>query len=366
MREGRRGDGLRGLRIGALALCVVLPGAAAGCGPPARSAPAGEGVSLFAVGDTGEEPGPLGGTPRQEAVARAMVAADRAAPVDAVVLLGDNFYPDGLREREFKDRLRANVVRPWCHFLAFTARGEGSMAADCPVAADARHPVPLLAVLGNHDYGERESPLLQHKRIPEYLADWHLPDTEDVADVYELPGGLSVVLLQSQEIVEGASTQPLVDALRRARGPWRVVAAHHPIVHSGDGFAPDYARAARAALAEAGVPVHLFLAGHAHSLQVAAPDAGAGRPLTVVAGGGYEARALESPAPDRLAARASPGFARVGVVEAPGGPRLEVTLLAVSDPLGGPPRAEPVARFAVAPDGRFRALGPERGEDGRD
>lgn len=322
----------------------------------AAAAPPQGAASILAVGDTGEEPDLLGRVPGQETVAEALVAADRAGPVAALVLLGDNFYPEGLREREFKDRLRANVVRPYCHFLALTDRGRGSLEDDCPVPEEERHPVPLLAVLGNHDYKERESPLLQHKRIPLYLGNWSLPDTEDLAAVHELPGGLSVVLLQSEEIVRGAETARLVETLRRARGPWRVVAAHHPIADPGDGYDAGYARAVRRAIAAAGVPVHLFLAGHEHSLQVVAPEEGSAPPLGLVAGGGYEAKELESPAPDRLFGAATAGFARVDVHPGEEGGRLEATLWAVDGGLGGGSRATLVARFAVAPDARFREL----------
>lgn len=360
--QGRPGARCRGTVV-----AWLLAAALAGCGAAAEDRSVDEPVlSLLAVGDTGEEPGMLGGTQRQDAVARAMVASDRADPVDAIVLLGDNFYPDGLREREFKERLRVNLVQPYCHFLAFTGRGEGSLAPHCPVPEAERNPVPMLAVLGNHDYGERESPLLQHKRIPEYLEGWRMPDTQDVADVVELPGGVSVVLLQSEEVrAHGASTAPLVAALQRARGPWRIVAAHHPIADPGDGYPQAYARTVREAIEAAGVTVQLFLAGHEHNLQAVAPDGGEGLPLVIVSGGGYEARPLSGPAPDRLFAVASAGFARVDVLAGPEGGRLEVELVAVQDPLATGVRAEHVAGFAVAPDGRFRPLAAEGEEPAR-
>lgn len=337
----------------------LLLALAAGCGgEPDVAAPPPGGFSLLAVGDTGEEPSALGGTPGQLAVARAMVDADRAAPVEALVFLGDNFYPDGLKERKFKDRLRANFVQPYCHFLELTARGRGSMESWCAVPEEERHPVPILAVLGNHDYGERESPLLQHKRIPQYVENWSLPDTEDLVGVRELGGGVSLILLQSVEITErGASAGALREALESSRGPWRIVAAHHPIAHPGDGYAEDYAREVRRVLDASGVPVQLFLAGHEHSLQLAAPDGEP--PLVVVSGGGHEAKELESPAPDRLFAAESAGFARVDLRSDAEGPHLQVTLVGVETGLGARGGGRELVRYRVAPDASFREVPPD-------
>src|SRR3990172_6165237 len=104
-----------------------------------------------------------------------MAAEDRSAPVDGLLLLGDNFYPDGLSERELEDRLRENVVGPYCRFVALTPRGEASLRATCPEPAALRHPVPIYAVLGNEDYDLRESPALQRERIPEYVPNWRMP-----------------------------------------------------------------------------------------------------------------------------------------------------------------------------------------------
>ncbi|MEZ4293172.1 MAG: hypothetical protein R3E53_22590, partial [Myxococcota bacterium] len=78
--------------MGAVGL-ACLPEAA----PPEQDAirPA---ASLLAVGDTGS---PHGALPfffdGQFAVGAALQRAHAASPVDALVLLGDNFYPDGLR-----------------------------------------------------------------------------------------------------------------------------------------------------------------------------------------------------------------------------------------------------------------------------
>ncbi len=182
-------------------------------------------LSLWALGDTGDPAArwPLRGP--QQMVALALERLDRRAPAHGIVLLGDNFYPDGLREREFKDRLRENVVAPYCRFVRLTPRGRGSLEEACRQKASPREDVQILAVLGNHDYGERESPMLQSRRIPEYIANWRMPRGD--AALVELPGEVSLVLLQSQPIASGeATTEELRRELARARGRWRIVAAH--------------------------------------------------------------------------------------------------------------------------------------------
>src|SRR5262249_47401068 len=92
--------------------------------PEIAFAGGGPGVSVFAVGDTGY------GGEILRANARAMERSAEARPVDLVLLLGDNFYPDGVRSLEdprWKERFED----------AF---------------AGAKLQVPFYAVLGNHDH----------------------------------------------------------------------------------------------------------------------------------------------------------------------------------------------------------------------
>lgn len=332
--------------LGGLALHLVgwtpWPSAPAPAAPPAR-------LSLLAVGDTGEPGGWLPGFSDQDRVGRAMAEVDREAPVDAVVLLGDNFYPDGLRDADIEERLRENVEEPYCRFVALTALGRARLGG-CASRDRDHHPVPLLAVLGNHDYKLRQSPDLQRHRVPAYLADWSVP--EGLAAVTELGAGVSLVRVDSMQLVEGADPAPVTEALRRARGPWRILAAHHPMVDPGRGLDPHIGPAMRRAVAEAHVPVQLYLSGHEHNLQVltAPPPA---PPLQVVAGGGSNTRHVHPTPAERLFGLESLGFARVDLVPGQDGEALCVTLHAVESP---PPFAlsHPVSRWCVDARGRVR------------
>jgi len=297
-------------RLVALAALLLL---SAGCGVSAPADPPQ--FSLLAVGDTGAAPDDPDGHRTQLAVAAAMASSDRANPVHALVLLGDNFYPAGLLRADLAARLRANVVRPYCRFLQLAGPRAAEVAEACGVPAEARHPVPLFAALGNHDYGSPESPALQREAPHLFLANWHMPF--GAAAVYELGAGVSLVVVQSDPIFEGADGAPLAEALRVSRGPWRILAAHHPIANRDRGSETErharYRRVVLEAVAAADVPVHLVLAGHEHNLQVLAMDSPA-PPLHVIAGSGSEARSLHGPDPRRKAGFKMPGFARVDLV----------------------------------------------------
>jgi len=333
-----------------------LLAAALACGAPEADRPSGDGLSLLAVGDTGKPLELLESLDPGRSVATAMAAEDVRSPVDALVLLGDNFYPDGLEEDDVKDRLRQNLVGQFCHFVELTPRGAGSLRDACP-ASRARHPVPLFAVLGNHDYGERESPELQRHLVPEYVASWHMPPGD--VEVRELEGGLSLILVDSNRLLRGDGERELVRALRRSRGPWRVVAAHHPMLDAGGGEDPRFEGRIADLLAQARVPIHVWVAGHEHNLQAFAGEA-PGPPLHLVAGSGSDVREISEVETARLFASAALGFARLDFETDPE-PRLVATLFEVpSPPL--PSRARVAARFEVALGGTARALA--RGDAG--
>ena len=174
-------------------------------------------LSLVALGDTGRpNAGPLYLLRGQYKVARAIEAEDARAAIDGVVLLGDNFYPDGLAEDVLKDRLRENVVGPYCRFLDFTSRGRGAFADDCAQEGPLLAPIPFYVVLGNHDYKTQGSERLQKEVVPAYLSSWRMPDA---IGLEELPGGVSLISYQSMPMVEGRKAAGLIKALRRSKGP---------------------------------------------------------------------------------------------------------------------------------------------------
>jgi calcineurin-like phosphoesterase family protein len=278
-----------------------------------------------------------------------LAATHRRDPADYLLFLGDHFYPDGLEEREAEARIGMNLVAPFCTFLDLSAPLGAQLEASCGVAPAARLPIPVLAVLGNHDWKAPESPDLQQDLVPQYLANWRL--RKGGAWVEETGAGVSLVLFDSTPGRARGEVHVLRDALASARGPWRVVVSHHPI------DATAKSEALRQAIAEAGVPVHLWLAGHEHNLQLGEPGP-PGPALQVIAGAGSHPTGLKYDLPGRRVFRRSLGYARVDLVSGEASEdELVVSLVAVRPfPAARWQPARLAARFAVAQGGRVRAI----------
>ena len=112
--------------------------------------------------------------------------------------------------------------------VSFLAVGDaGSILRWRPFSEGQRRPVPIYAVLGNHDYKTPESPRLERESIPEFIKNWSLP--EQTAHTVELPGGVSLILVDSPLIARTRDTGEVRRELRKSSGPWRILVAHHPI-----------------------------------------------------------------------------------------------------------------------------------------
>ena len=344
--------------------CALVALAAAACAPgePAPP-PAGEVVrSFFALGDTGVPSLWPALVSRQRAVAEGLAAEDRRDPVDAVVLLGDNFYDEGLTPEGLVAQLRENLVGPYCRFLVLDGPRAGEVEGACGVPRAERRAIPFLAVLGNHDYKTPESPRLQVDTVPLFARNWRVSGA--LAETVPLGDGVDLVLVDSERLVNGGGDAAAVGAaLAAAPGPFRVIAAHHPMAladgQERDPAGPEmrYREALQRVLAEAGVPAQLFLAGHAHSLQVLtmAPPA---PPLHVVSGAGGRPKPVRFESAERRFGLEATGFARVDLVRRDGADRLVVSLLRTgSRPFlaHAPPRL--VARWSVDAAGAVRDEG---------
>jgi hypothetical protein len=310
--------------------------------------PAGPVWSLLAVGDTGLPPRPHRWLTPQQAVGDAMAATDRAHPVDALALLGDNFYPDGLEEATLEAQIAGNLVAPYCRFLDLGAPLAAQVEAECTLPERDRHPVPILAVLGNHDHVAPESPKLQAEKVSQYVANWTLE--AGGAWVWETDVGVSIVLWDSTPGRLRSEVAQLGEALRASAGPWRIVVAHHPL------DVTEKTGVVRAELARTGVPIHLWLSGHEHNLQVSEPGE-PGPALQVIAGGGSSARGIKYEIPGRRFFAERLGYARVDLVRPdPLRPQHEELVVSVVATRRVPAefwsRARLVSRWAVERSGR--------------
>ncbi len=312
---------------------------------PAGSPPV---ASLLAVGDTGQ---PWTVLPHlfegQLAVGAAMQREHDRLPVDALVLLGDNFYPNGLVENELIRRIVQNVARPYCAFIDPSPELVAVLGGDC--SSWGLSPPRLLAVVGNHDLMSTGSLELQRRVVPRFVRNWDMPVDESPV-VRELPGGLSLILLDSASPWGELEVRDLAMALQRARGPWRVIIGHRPPIAGHPQLSQMVARAA----GESGRIVHAYLAGHVHAL-AAIPALAPAPALTVIAGSGARAKiqgATEYRIENADMIVEALGFVRVDLVSETPRPRLRVTLL----------RARPTALLAFL--GSTRIAEYEIGLDG--
>ena len=270
-------------------LCVIVIGMA--CSPDAsnrdgestaRTAPTTPTTSLLAVGDTGK---PWGMAPRlfegQLAVGIAMQREHARRPIDAFVLLGDNFYPNGLSREGLLPRIAENVARPYCAFVDPSAELARLLDGACD---ELEEPPPrLFAVIGNHDLTSPDSLDLQQNEVPRFVRNWEMPAVEGPS-IRELPGGLSLIFLNSDYPWGPEKTEKLAAALESARGPWRIIVGHRPPIVGH----PQLSRMVASAATRSRQIVHAYLAGHVHVLS-AIRGALPAPALTVIAGSGSHA-----------------------------------------------------------------------------
>jgi tartrate-resistant acid phosphatase type 5 len=238
-------------------------------------------ISFFAVGDTGYGGRVLAG------VAEAMERSARERPVALALLLGDNFYPAGVRTTD-DERWRTVFEEPF---------GSPALA------------VPFHAVLGNHDHRGLVDAEIAYTGKSER---WRMP-----ARWYTFTrtgeGGLTAQFfaLDTEPIEEGWAEAPgeiawLETELARSSARWKIVIGHHPALsHGRHGGTEEIVRGIVPLFERFGVD--LYVTGHDHDLQLL--DSGRGW-LQLVSGAGSSTRDTRW-SDDTLFAAASPGYARV-------------------------------------------------------
>ena len=231
--------------LSTVTVSAALPG---GVGAPAATTPLGQrppddqpDLRLAVVGDVGT------GATDAYAVAASMERAGTSDPFDALVLLGDNVYPDG-----DPTRLEATVFAPYGPVLDAGAE--------------------LLAVLGNHDAGFADAQAAA-LGMP---GRWY---SRTIGDVL-------FVALDSTDPENPAQLAWLKTTLDSARARWIVVALHHPPFSAGVHGSDEETRELFVPLFEAH-GVDLVLAGHDHDYQRSVAIGGV---TYVVSGAGAKVR----------------------------------------------------------------------------
>ena len=212
----------------------------------------------------------------------------RRQPADAVLILGDNFYPCGV----------ANEADPRWDSIRQTFSTLG---------------IPLYPLLGNHDYGEpqlrdgrwlpcRNADPESQLRATASVPHWMFP-----ARSYLVQSAVAqIAMIDTSPIAYGFTAPALggdswaraVERLRLAIATmqqsgdnrWKIAAGHHTIVSSGfHGRRPSSERSRMRAL----VPllrsggIDLYICGHDHDLELVSGD-----PLFLISGSGSAPRPM--------------------------------------------------------------------------
>lgn len=203
-------------------------------------------LRLAVAGDTGK------GT---EALAKAIARVHAQAPLDAILLTGDNFYPCGVTS---VDDPRWSLVRP------LTRIG-----------------VPLLPILGNHDFCGKAVPEAQIQATGT-IPQWRFP-----APQYALRTPMAdFAFINTTPFVRGnESPAPMIrGTFASSRAPWRIVVGHHPVISSGwHGYFPrhEVARMRELIPTLRETNVDFYICGHDHHMELLR-----GRMLHLVSGAG--------------------------------------------------------------------------------
>jgi len=240
--------------------CATGARESSGCRPEYEVPPRQGGVAyldLMAAGDTGS------GDDGQAAVAGAMKGYAQANPVELVLLLGDNFYEDGVSSTSDPQWLTK--------FEQMYDPGVLDM--------------PFYAVLGNHDYfgnpAAQVDYTLQSSR-------WKMP-ARYYTFTHNLSDGTTVgfFAIDTNTIEsEPAQLAWLDAALSASTARWKIVFGHHP-AYSNGWHGDNAGLIAMLAPLLSARGADIYLAGHDHDLQVLRPVGGV---LYLVDGAGSRLR----------------------------------------------------------------------------
>ncbi|MBF0444354.1 MAG: metallophosphoesterase [Magnetococcales bacterium] len=216
---------------------------------------------FYTLGDQG-----TGGKKQQKVAAAMEREAKKSGKPDFVLLLGDNFYNDGV----------VSIDDPqWQE--KFERIYKGNLLKD----------IPFFAVLGNHDYRLNSDAQVQYTSQGKGSKRWQMPDKfyrVDLGQVKNRPL-LRLVGLDTTNVDSFSQQAKFIKQSFKSvknRPLWRIVAGHHPL-YSASRHGPTKSMHPEILPAMQDSKVHLYLAGHDHNLQLIKLMFS---PIQVVSGGG--------------------------------------------------------------------------------
>jgi len=239
---------------------------------------------LLVFGDWGD------GSAEQKSVAAAMKQRESAHPFDFAVLLGDNFYENGVTgvsDPQFETKFQE--IYPASDF-----------------------PFPFYVVLGNHDH--RRNAQAQY-RYDDPAGRWTAPDIGYIlplvladgyrVDLYFLD---SEVLARQDGVADGLADW-VKARLQNSSADVTIVATHRPFYSSGRHGNTDFLLSYFSTELNSG-KIDMTLSGHDHDLELQRRGNSAKNTLFVVSGSAARTRPI-SAGPKTLFASSSYGFAEL-------------------------------------------------------
>ena len=204
--------------------------------------PKAERLRFLAVGDTG-----TGGDAQLVVAARMESRCKSGVRPTAILLLGDNFYQDGVASAE-DEQWQSKMWKPY--------------------GSECLSTLPIYGVLGNHDYkGNPGAQIEQSGKIPR----WHMPARNYVVRFDDM---LELVALDSNTVdrcfIPSLCTIDFLDARVHAaeRAHWNILLAHHPLVSASAKHLDEKSELYRNRMKPSvcgGMDV--MLTGHAHHME---------------------------------------------------------------------------------------------------
>jgi tartrate-resistant acid phosphatase type 5 len=221
-----------------------------------------EGLNILAFGDSGT------GTRTQMQVAESMKRVCDRDGCDVGIMLGDNFYEDGVRGVS-DSQFEAKYERPYGKRLG----------------------IPFYVSLGNHDdRGDTEAQVRYTRRSKSKT--WNMPATyydKVIGDVHLI--ALDTNTLRNKYSSSGkAQRRWLENTLKNSESKWKIVFGHHPIYSYGrHGATSNLVKTILPLMCNYG---SVYVSGHDHDLQMI--NTQCGTPL-VVSGAAAKLRSVKRP-----------------------------------------------------------------------
>jgi len=227
-------SGLLTRRQALLSIATITAGAAVLPRAVFGARPAKDKIKFIAIGDFGT------GDDNQTGIAAQMLRDHKTSPLDFVIAVGDNIYPDGGGR----------------HFVKKFER---------PYAGLIREGVKFHAVLGNHDVRDGRG---DQCRYPLFNMDGQCHYTVKKGD------GLAEFFMIDSTAFDMNQAGWLEGVLKESASKWKIAVFHHPIYSSGGEHGSDLSLRSRIEPLLTRYGVNVVLSGHDHTYERVKPQQG--------------------------------------------------------------------------------------------